>query len=152
MPSSHIPEVPSRELPDFGSDHPPVLPLIDGPWLEDEWAILDIPGRRYRKSSGACAVMDCTGPRFAGTELVSLCHGHYWRWRRDDQPPIADWAARPHRPVIQKNLPLSVRSVKFSELPAAAAEEIRYVFGFKLSNGDWTPTPALRQCLELLSI
>ncbi|WP_166793320.1 tyrosine-type recombinase/integrase [Cryobacterium lactosi] len=51
---------------------------------------------------------------------------------------------------MKKNLPLSVRSVKFSDLPPAAAEEIRYVFGFKLTNGDWTPTPALRQCLELL--
>ncbi|WP_166786060.1 tyrosine-type recombinase/integrase [Cryobacterium lyxosi] len=51
---------------------------------------------------------------------------------------------------MKKNLPLSVRSVKFSDLPPAAAEEIRYVFGFKLTNGDWTPIPALRKCLELL--
>lgn len=126
--------------------------FVDGPWMHDEWVILDVPGERKRAGDDRdCPILGCGNPSFCGERLGHLCHGHYWRWRRDGEPAIDEWVSRGHKPIMQKEIERSRRAFDFTRLPQKAVEEIRFVVGHKFSRGEWTPNRLVRSSLELLA-
>lgn len=142
MPTRHIPLLP----PELDVETIE-LPIVMGPWMQDHWVIVDVAGDRRRRIADQCDAIDCDGVAMT----FGLCHGHYWRWRREGEPALESWIAHPQTPIAAKRNDRSRRVFDFTLLPQRARSEIRYVIGHKLSNGDWTPNANLRSTLEVLS-
>lgn len=148
MPNRLIPDLRSKRLVTPRDGSTLRLPLLDGPWMEDQWVVVTVAGNHPRAGKGDCAIGGCAVPAHSVVEEIGLCHGHFWRWDRDGRPPPQEWSARPHSPVATTSVSSSRRPFDFSTLPPQAAEEIRYVVGQKICNGDWTPNKAVRTMLE----
>lgn len=136
----------------------PILRVPDGPWCQPTWPVVDVAGDRRRNAADPCAVDDCDGPRYwlggprAKTGGKSgLCYAHYFQWFRAGQPADFDaWVETGATPVGAPRGHGSTQTVDFRRLPAAAADEIRFVVATKVGRGDWTCNASLRRVLMVL--
>lgn len=127
---------------------PRAFDLVDGPWMNDQWMIVEVGGSKKRRSQGPCAIQNCDTELFVQRDGVRLCYGHYHMWRRQGRPALTTWALQPWPEIQKKANPQWYRTFSFDELPPAVRDQIRYVAGVKFTNGDWTPTQMLRLALE----
>ncbi|TWS22773.1 phage integrase family protein [Tsukamurella sputi] len=135
------------------------LQVPDGPWCAPTWPVVDVAGDRRRAATDPCAVIECNGERYwlggpggrAGA-TSGLCYAHYFQWFRAGQPADFDaWAAISALPVgATRGRPATTQAVDFRRIPAAAADEIRFVAATKIGRGDWTPNTGLRRVLIVL--
>lgn len=114
-----------------------------GPWMNEVW-IFSPAGGAYRRSAvSECRVPDCN--RAAHEVRESLCHPHAWQWYRAGRPlPVVDWIPFAKKPRERNT---ARPSIDFRGVPPLVAQEVRYVVGTKVTDGDWTPQYALRQAL-----
>jgi len=146
--------LPSRLPQPHEVDHSRLV-IAPGPWLADQWLVEDQPGRNPRTLTGICDVADCVTAAYSRptAEPAQLCYAHYWQWCRAGKPSdCVGWIATGAKPCLARSPRPSSRAtpLDLGSLPPAAATEIRYVVGTKVTQGDWTPNRGLRLVLDLL--
>lgn len=127
-----------------------ILKLVSGPWMNSQWSPKDYAGHNNRASGALCVIDRCQNVIHSSGKGTGLCYGHYWRWHRDGEPAVEPWIRAPQKPLRVRVDRRVKRKIHFDELPPDIAHELRFVFGSRLAQGDWTPTADLVSAVEAL--